>query len=214
MLYRIKISSLDVTRLLAAILLSVYFLSAIAAAPLSATNDDDSLLDSNLDDEEYKLDSELGIELGALIIIGADFRVFYRGLNSPWLFGLRYLDTEDDFVNEGYAGLPNDESDKELKTTTGVFVNYLFDHLEDNSFYLSGALYETTEEIQCWGESASDSATSLYFGGGYRGFWGEHLGFKLGLLVSPFVDLEPMTSTCSSSSNNDIDLDVSLVFKF
>jgi hypothetical protein len=199
---------------LAAILLTVYFSCAIAVDTLSDTIEDDSLLESNNHEEQYEINSESGIEIGALIVIGADFRVFYRKLDSPWLFGFRYLNTEDDFVNEEYAGFPGDESDRELRTTTGIFLNYLFDHLDDNSFYLSGALYDTTEEIRCNGESASDSATSVYFGGGYRRFWGEHFGFKLGMLVSPFVNLETTTPTCSSKSHNDIDLDVSLVIKF
>ena len=187
---------------------------AIAEEPLSETTDNVTQSVSNLHEEQYEVNSEKGIEVGALIVIGADFRIFYRELDSPWLFGFRYLNTEDDFVNEGAVGLPNEESDRELRNTSGVFLNYLFDHLDDNSFYLSGALYNTTVELQCWGESASDSATSIYFGGGYRRFWGDHFGFKLGLLVSPFVDLEPTTSTCSSTSNSDIDLDVSLVIKF
>lgn len=187
---------------------------AIAEESLSGTTDDVTQSVSNLHEEQYEVNSEKGIEVGALIVIGADFRIFYRELDSPWLFGFRYLNTEDDFVNEGAVGLPNEESDRELRNTSGVFLNYLFDHLDDNSFYLSGALYDTTVEIQCWGESASDSATSIYFGGGYRGFWGDHFGFKLGLLVSPFVDLEQATSTCSSTSNSDIDLDLSLVIKF
>jgi len=212
--YRIKISPVYCMRLLTATILTVYFSCAIAEEPLSETTDDVTQSVSNLHEEQYEVNSEKGIEVGALIVIGADFRIFYRKLDSPWLFGFRYLNTEDDFVNEGAAGLPNEESDRELRNTSGVFLNYLFDHLDDNSFYLSGALYDTTVELQCWGESASDSATSIYFGGGYRGFWGDHFGFKLGMIVSPFVDLEPTTSTCNTTSNSDIDLDVSLVIKF
>lgn len=195
-------------------LLATYFSCSIAEGQLSVTIDDAILSESNHHEEQYGFDSETGIEIGALIIIGADFRVFYRKLDSPWLFGFRYLDTEDDFVNEAAVGFPNDESDRQLTTTSGIYLNYLFDHLEDNSFYLSGALNKTTVELRCGSDTDSDSATGLYFGGGYRRFWGDHFGFKIGLLVSPFADLELNTSTCSSTSNSDIDLDTSLVIKF
>ena len=173
MLYLIKISPVHCMRLLTAVLLAAYLPCAIAEEQLTVNADDYFLSEANLQEGQYKIDSEMGVDIGALTVIGADFRIFYRKLDSPWLFGFRYLDTEDDFVNEGYAGLPDDESDRELITTAGVYVNYLFDHLDDYSFYVSGAFYDTTQEIRCWGESASDSATSLYFGGGYRGFWGD-----------------------------------------
>ena len=210
----IKKASCHCLRLLTAIVLGACYSNAIAKDPLSEQTGEDAVSDSISQKEQYKATSEKGIEIGALIVIGVDFRVFYRKLDSPWLFGFRYLDTEDDFVNESVVGLPGDESDRELKTTSGLFINYLFNHQEDRSFYVSGALYNTTNEIQCGSESASDSATSLYFGGGYRKFMGEHLGFKIGLLMSPFVDFEQTTSTCSSESNGDIDLDLSLVIRF
>lgn len=187
---------------------------AISEEPLSGTNDNAAQSASDLDEARYEVHSEMGIEIGALIILGADFRVSYRRFDSPWLFGLRYLDTEDDFVNEGAVGLPNDESDRELSNTAGFFLNYLFDPVDDDSFYVSAALYKTELELQCGGESARDSGSGVYFGGGYRKFWSGHFGFKLGVLVSPFVDLEAATPFCSSTSNSNIDLDVSLVFRF
>ena len=187
---------------------------ALAEDVLAETDGDVAEPVSDLDEKQYEARSEIGIEVGALIIIGADFRISYRRLDSPWQFGLRYLDTEDDFVNEGAVGLPNDESDRELRNTAGVFMNYLFDPSDKGSFYVSAALYKTELELQCGGESASDSGSGVYFGGGYRRFWSDHFGFKLGLLVSPFVDLDATTPFCSSTSNSDIDPDVSLVFRF
>ena len=214
-MYLVRIKRLIRLQIWSILILYFYISCAYAESIELDAKQDDYQSESDANETQYKVDAEVSIDIGALVIIGADFRIFYRKLDSPWLFGVRYLDTDDDFVNEGAVGLPDDESDRELTTTTGIYVNYLFNHLEDNSFYLSGALNATKSEIQCFDEAASDSATSLYFGGGYRNFWNKNFGFKLGVLISPFVNFELETPTgCRSESNNDIDLDVSLVFRF
>jgi hypothetical protein len=158
--------------------------------------------------------SETGIEIGAFLILGSDFRIFHRKAESPWLFGFRYLDIKDDFINESAAGFPNDGSDKEYTKKTGLYFNYLFNHLDDGSFYLSGALYNSVLKIECEPESDSESSTSIYFGGGYQGRWRNGFGYKIGMLMSPFVNFKLDTSTCSIESNGDFDLNASLTFVF
>jgi len=176
---------------------------------------DDSRSESTDQDKQHTDTSEIGIGIGILIFLGPDFRIFYRQSDSPWVFGLRYLDYEDDFVNESAAGLPGDESDREYTKRFGIYVDYLFTTQPDEgSFYLTGALFKTTKTIECFSESDSDSGTGPYFGGGYRGSFGEHFGYNIGLLLSPFVKLEQTTSDCSSESDADFDLNVDLIFKF
>ena len=182
---------------------------------------DDSLSESINHEKQSEDSSETGIEIGVLVTLGSDFRVFHRKSDSPWLFGVRYLDIKDDFMNESAVGLPSDESDKYYTKTSGLYFNYLFNHryLDDGSYYLSGAIYNTTRKLECdslsgSSESDSESATSVYFGGGYQGRWGNGLGYKIGLLVSPFVNFELNTSTCSEVDESDIDLNLSLIFAF
>lgn len=176
---------------------------------------DDSLSETSDQDKQHAEKPEIGIGVGILIFLGPDFRIFYRQSDSPWVFGLRYLDYEDDFVNESAAGLPGDESDREYTKRFGIYVDYLFNTQADaGSFYLTGALYKTTKTLECFSETDSDSGTGPYFGGGYRGSFGDHFGYNVGLLFSPFVKLEATTTDCSSETNIDTDLNVDLIFKF
>ena len=182
---------------------------------LSPAIADNSLSESNTQIDQPKSNYETGVEIGVLIFLGPDFRLFYRESDSPWVFGFRFIDIEDDFVNESAVGLPNDESDRQYTKTVGIYLEHLFNNgTKAQSAYLSGALYKTTIKIECYSETDSDSATSLYFGGGYRGSFGRQFGYKIGLLFSPFVNLEQETTYCSQEGDGDIDLDVSLTFKF
>lgn len=165
-------------------------------------------------DKQHTDKPEIGLEIGTLVFIGADFRIFYRKPDSPWVFGIRYLDIEDDFVNESAFGFPSDDSDKEYTERYGIYLDYLFNKRPNaGSFYLSAALFQTEITIKCNSESDSDSATSPYFGGGYRGSFGDHFGYNVGVLVSS-TDFEQTTSTCSNKSTSDIDVNLGLTFKF
>ena len=157
----------------------------------------------------------IAIEIGVLVFLGPDFRVSYHQLETPFIFGIRYMDIKDDFINESAAGFPSDESDKVYTKRTGFFLDYLFNTLPNTaSYYVSGALYKTTEKLECYPESDTDSATSLYFGGGYRGYFRNQFGYKIGLLMSPFVNLKQTTSYCSNDESGDFDIDVSLTYTF
>jgi hypothetical protein len=191
---------------LVAIMLMISFASAKA---------EDTQSESINQDTRAADKAEMGIEIGALVFLGPDLRLFYRKSGSPWLFGVRYLDIDDDFVNESAVGLPGDESDRQYTKRSGVYVDYLVsDQPDTGSFYASGALYKTTITIECNSVSDSDSATSLYIGGGYRGRFGENFGYNIGMLLSPFVNLEQTTPYCSQTNSGDFDLNVSLTIKF
>jgi len=89
----------------------------------------DSLSGPTGQDKQHEDTSEIGIGVGILIFLGPDFRIFYRQSDSPWVFGLRYLDINDDFMNESAVGLPADESDKEYTKRFGIYFDYLLKHL-------------------------------------------------------------------------------------
>ena len=158
---------------------------------------------------------EVGLSLGVLMILGTDLRLDYRARrDSPYVFGFRYLDIEDDFVNEGAVGLPGDGSDRSYTKRSGIYVDYLFDkYSRSGSYYATGALFKTTSKIECFGGSDSGSTTGLYFGGGYRGSINQRLGYSVGRLLSPFVNLDLDASGCSSEEEGGLDLNLSLILK-
>ena len=160
MSYQIKISSYHCLRLLIAITLNICFSYAIA---------DDSASDLINQEEQHADNSEIGIEIGVLTTVGSDYRISYRKLDTPWIFGFRYLDTKEGFINDAAFGLTPDDSDQVYTKRTGLYVNYFLNWPDNESFYLSGALYNTTLRLECGFESDSDSAASIYFGGGYQG---------------------------------------------
>ncbi|MDH3220324.1 MAG: hypothetical protein OEO19_12390 [Gammaproteobacteria bacterium] len=157
---------------------------------------------------------EIGIEIGALTLLGSDFRLFYRQADSPWIIGYRFLDIEDDFINEWVVGFPDDDSDREFTERSGPYVAYLFNAAGNESYYLSGALYRVETKIVCSLGEDSDAATSVYFGGGFQKKWSSNLGYNIGLLLSPTADLSIDANNCSSESEGDFDLNASLFFTF
>jgi hypothetical protein len=157
---------------------------------------------------------EFGIEIGALTLLGTDLRFFFRQPDSPWIVGFRFLDIEDDFMNEWAVGVPGDDSDREFTKRSGLYLDYLFDETGNESFYVSGAIYRTETTVVCSLGEGSDAASSLYFGGGFRKKWNAHIGYNIGLLLSPFVDLAVDANDCSSESEGDFDLNASLLFSF
>jgi len=159
-------------------------------------------------------DYEIGIEIGVLSFLGPDVRLFIRQAESPWLIGFRYLDIEDDFLNESAVGLPDDSSDKEFTERSGFFLSYLFDETGSASYYLSGAIYRIKTTVECPLGKDSDSATGAYFGGGYRKKWSPNLGYNIGLMISPGSDISVNSEDCSSESDGEIDLNASLIFAF
>lgn len=160
--------------------------------------------------------SELGfgVEIGALSFLGTDLRLTYHQPDTPWSYGLRYLNIKDNFINEAQVGLPGDASDKIYTIRSGVFLNYNVGMVGTNTFYLSGALYQVTEKIICGGESASDSGSGIYFGAGFNKRWPGGFGYNLGLLITPMVQLSETTPNCSNDTGGDIDINASVTYTF
>ena len=159
-------------------------------------------------------DLEIGIEIGVLTLLGSDFRFFIRQTDSPWVIGYRFLDIEDDFINEGAVGLSDDDSDREFTKRTGPYVAYLFNEASSESYYISAAFYDVETRVKCSLGEDSDSTTSLYFGGGFQKKWSSGLGYNIGLLLSPTADLSVDANNCSSEGEGDFDLNASLFFTF
>ena len=71
---------------------------------------------------------------------------------------------------------------------------------------------------KCGSESDSDSDASVYFGRGYQGRWSKHFGYKIGLIMSPFVKFKQAMTICESESESesdgDFDLDIGIIFIF
>lgn len=189
----------------------VIVIALIASAPVFAE-------DASPEQENLELPSKgtvtVGMSIGALTIIGVDLRFTMRETQSPWIFGVRYMDVKDDFINEAAYGLPDDKSDKLYTKKIGVFANYLFRPRANHSLYASGAMYSVTKRLVCDSESDSDSTANIYFGGGYQGRWTGGFGYQVGILFSPFNSSTLKTTNCESEENGDIDVNVSLVFGF
>jgi len=149
-----------------------------------------------------------------MFFLRADFRFSFRQGEEPLVYGFRYFNITDDFINESAAGLPNSSSDKRYTTRVGPYIDYLFSPHDDRTYYLSGALYQTTVKISCDNESDSDSSPGIYFGGGYRLELDNGFGYNIGVLVSPFVRLSQTTTNCSSDSSGDVDIRASLTYRF
>ena len=156
---------------------------------------------------------EIVIEVGVFIFLGSDFQVSYRPEDSPWMYGYRYLKTEDDFFDEAAFGLPGNDSDREIISKSGPFVRYLINPESRETYYLSGALFKSTQRLECDSVTSEDSASSLYFGGGLMGWWNQAISYNVGILMAPGEDLITNTGTCASESEGGFDLSLSLVFR-
>jgi len=193
------------------LLLIANFVNAFFSFAIADTSQSETVIH----DKQLAASNETGVEIGILIFLGPDIRLFYHQHDTPWVFGFRYLDIKDDFINETAVGFTNDESDKLYTKTVGIYTDYIFNNRADTgSFYASGALYQTTKKLKCYAETDSDSATSLYVGGGYQRSFRNQFGYKIGVLFSPFVNLEQSTAVCSNEEGGDFDLDVGLTYKF
>jgi len=157
---------------------------------------------------------EFGIEIGAFIFLGSDFQVFYRPKDSQWVFGYRRLETEEDFFDEAAFGFAGDDSDTETLSKSGPFLRYLFDPERPDTYYLSGALFKSTQKIECGAATDEDSANSIYLGGGFMGRRDQTIGYNFGILIAPGETLETNTPLCSIESEGGFDINLSLVFRF
>ena len=154
---------------------------------------------------------EIGIEIGALTFLGADIHFYYRPSGSPWSYGWRYLEFEDDFfINV----LDLDDSDRETQRVAGPFVRYLVTPERNQSFYLSGALYRVTQKIECELGDDEDSASGLFMGGGLMVGLKGTVGYNVGLMFAPGLSLDSQTPDCSSETDGYIDANLSIGFRF
>ncbi|MGD8350899.1 MAG: hypothetical protein PVI79_16760 [Gammaproteobacteria bacterium] len=152
---------------------------------------------------------ELGIEVGALTLVGTDLHLFYRLTDSPWMVGFRYLDYEDDFISNDY-----DDTDRETQTVAGPFVRYLFEPGRARTWYVAGSVYRVTQKIECRGISDEDEANGLFFGGGLMGRRDRLISYNLGMMFSPGMSLNTDNGDCASETSGGVDAVLSIMFVF
>ncbi|MEM7565377.1 MAG: hypothetical protein AAF353_20430 [Pseudomonadota bacterium] len=175
-----------------------------------------SLINFNVlaEDQESIGAGKFSFEVGALILLGTDIQLYYRREGNPLILGYRYLETEDDFVDEAAFGFPSDNSDKEFITRTGPFFRYLVSPNQRESYYFSAALFKTTEKVECGAFTDEDSATSPYIGGGYMGWLDQSVSYNIGFLFAPGEKLEVNAGGCESESSGNFDLSLGLALNF
>ena len=64
----------------------------------------------NLDTRENPVSqdqSEIGIELGIFTLLGADFQLYYRLSESPWLYGYKYAKWTEENTSSISVGIPD-----------------------------------------------------------------------------------------------------------
>ena len=160
-------------------------------------------------EEHYKI----AVGIGILTVIGLDVRLQTRESHSPWVFGLRYLNIKDNFVNEALVGLPNDTSDKRYTRRFGPEVDYLFKPNNHHSLFIGGGLFTTSKKLECDIESDSATKTGPFLGGGLQGQWSKSFGYQLGILLSP-ISTSLKTANCASDEGGESDVNASLFLAF
>jgi hypothetical protein len=122
-------------------------------------------------------ESEFGIELGFFTYSGTDFQITYRLKESPWLMGYRYAKWTDTIGQTSY--------DNELESeVSGPLVRYLFKPEADESWYLGASYLKKSRNLTCEisGDSASDSVTGPFIGGGFMGWRDRLIHYNIGIL--------------------------------
>jgi hypothetical protein len=143
---------------------------------------------------------EISLGLGPLLLSdnGADFHMSYRADHSPWEFGYRYVRYSES-SDDPFGGTLSEST----TTMRGPTLFYLFRPDAPGSWFAGVAVLkaERVERSLLVNEEARDSKNALFFGGGYRGQWGSHGFFRLGMLVSPGTELNTKTSVTSTEES-------------
>jgi len=116
-----------------------------------------------------------------LVGSGTDIQINYRGEQSHWQYGLRYVEGRDVFVMRFFENSPH-----YIDNLTGPVAYYLFRKESKSSLYIGFAWYQwRREEIPPTGPSFSGTSTNLYWGGGYMGHFASSGYFNIGILIAP-----------------------------
>ena len=170
----------------------------------------------NLDARENPVSqdqSEIGIELGIFTLLGADFQLYYRLSESPWLYGYKYAKWTEE--NPSGITVPYETT----TTITGPFVRYLFNPRAEQTWYLGASLLRRSQEVTCQEfdylvNSDKDTNTGLYIGGGIMGWRTKSIYYNIGLLTSLGSSVKSSLDTGCVSEEGSGESDVNAAFGF
>ena len=170
----------------------------------------------NLDTRENPVSpdqSEIGLELGIFTLLGADFQLYYRLSESPWLFGYKYAKWTED--NPCGICVPYETT----TTITGPFTRYLFSPKAEQTWYLGASLLNRSQEVTCQVynylvNSDKDTNTGLYVGGGKMGWRTKSIYYNIGLLTTLGSSIKSSINTGCVSEEGSGEFDVNVAFGF
>lgn len=153
---------------------------------------------------------------GAEIVIGAGLvatglgaRVHFRPEHSHWQFGYEYGRMPGHTSDDPITGRP---LTREVESLTGPFVHFQFHPDARHGGYLGVSVlrWSRTETSLTKGDRSVQSTTDPYFGGGYFARGGKHFFFNAGLFVAPGAEIKTETSTSSTESSGNFDIQIAL----
>ncbi|MCP4982422.1 MAG: hypothetical protein GY935_18235 [Gammaproteobacteria bacterium] len=159
--------------------------------------------------EGYFEQSEIGIELGLFTFYGTDFQITYRVKETPWLMGYRYAKWEETIGGE--YGFSDNELEHEV---SGFLVRYLFKPEAYGTWYLGASYLKKFRKLTCenTGDSASDSITSPFFGGGFMGWRDRPIHYNIGILLSSGSLINEADGCSKRTTPTDINFGIGITF--
>ncbi len=154
-------------------------------------------------------ESEFGIELGFFTLYGTDFQITYRVKETPWLMGYRYAKWEETIGGE--YGFSDNELEHEM---SGFLVRYLFKPEAYGSWYLGASYLKKFRKLTCesTGDSASDSITGPFFGGGFMGWRDRLVHYNIGILFNDGTLINEADGCSKRTTPIDISFAIGITF--
>jgi len=158
-------------------------------------------------------EGKAGIGIGALTLGGyVDFEYFYKPDQSRWMYGFKHASGTETFDDPYTGNSLTDEDDSK----TGFMALYLLDKDAESTFYAGAELlhWSLTLTSLYTGESATDSTTTPFFGGGYFKWVDDKYFYDVGIMISLGKQLKVATSDGNSTETTGLDVHahVGLVF--
>ena len=184
----------------------VLFLSFLLCPTVQG--DDSSWFQTGAIENESEFHLEAGI--GLIVFSDPDFQIAFRPSNSRWLFGYRYIETnDDDFF--GFSDLSNSETEFQ-----GLNVRYIFAQNGIFDFYAQAGYYELDYELECRINSTTvtETETSLNLGGGVIGNFSDNIKFNTSYSFATGGKFDVDAGACRDEGIRGDDFIFSIVFVF
>lgn len=154
----------------------------------------------------------LGVGVLTFALGGSDVQVNVRGAGSHWLYGFKFVQSENTFRDP----FTERKLTKTRETMVGPTLTYVFRPDRGFSWMLGGSLSRWTkrEESLLTGEVGRDSTTAAFIGGGFTGVMGPHFYYRLGIFLAPGAHLKTSTSVSSEEDSGGIDAVLHLGIRF